>query len=99
MSKVTNTEQAIEKALTLLAFAEYKNPDDVVIISKKLIAQIYILELYRMGYDRFAIAGEVGVEEKAVRMWLNADHCPTLEHLAKLERFYKKKARVKAWVR
>lgn len=88
--KIRNIEQAVDKALTLLALEEYEKPDEIINISRILIAQIHILELYRMGYTRFYIADEVDVNEKAVRMWLNADHVPSLKHAVALERLYVK---------
>ncbi len=94
MGKIVNLKQAIDKATNLLATSEYTNANDVTIIAKKLIAQVYIVELYRMKQDRFAIAEAVGVKEKAVRMWYRADHCPNIGHLIKLEKFYRKTLKV-----
>ena len=90
MSKPKNIKEAVIKTLGLLADENYTSADDVMTICQKLIAQVQILELYRLGYDRFAIAREVGVEEKAIRMWLNADHCPKHKHALKLETLYQK---------
>lgn len=90
MSSPKTIKEAVSKTLALLADEEYASPDDVFTICQKLIAQVHILELYRLAYSRFDIARELGVDEKTVRMWLNADHCPSLEHAVALETLYQK---------
>ena len=91
MPKIRNIKQAVEKALTLLALKEYEKPNEVINIARILIAQVHILELYKMRYTRFDIAGELGVNEKTVRVWLKADHVPSFKHAIALERLYEKK--------
>ena len=90
MSRPKTIKEAVNKTLALLADKEYASADDVRIICQKLVAQVNILELYRLGYSRYALAHELGVNEKTVRMWLNADHCPSLEHAMMLETLYQK---------
>jgi len=90
MSKIRNAQQAVDKASSLLALDEYETLDEVNNIARILMAQLQIIELYQMNYTHFDIAREVGVNEKTIRMWLSADHSPTLEHLIKLAKFYRK---------
>lgn len=90
MASPKTIKEAVSKTLALLADEDYASAEDIYIISRKLIAQVNILELYRLGYTRYDIAREVGVDEKAVRMWLNADHCPSLEHAITLETLYQR---------
>ena len=93
MSKPKTIKEAVNKTLAVLADEEYTSADDVYTICRKLIAQVTILELYRMGYTRYDIAQEVGVKEKTIRFWLNADQCPNLEHAVALETLYQKAKR------
>jgi DNA-binding NarL/FixJ family response regulator len=88
MSRPKTIKEAVNKTLALLTDEEYMSADDVFIICRKLIAQVNILELYRLGYSRFDIARELEIDEKTIRMWLNADHCPSLEHAIALETLY-----------
>ena len=90
MSKPKTIKEAVKKTLALLADEEYASAEDVFTICRKLIAQVNILELYRMRYTRYDIAREVGVKEKTIRFWLNADQSPNLEHAVALETLYQK---------
>jgi DNA-binding NarL/FixJ family response regulator len=90
MSRPKTIKEAVNKTLALLADEEYTSADDVFTICQKLIAQVHILELYRLGYTHYDIARELEVDEKTVRMWLNADHCPSLEHAVALSTLYQK---------
>jgi hypothetical protein len=90
MSKIKNVQEATDKTLNLIAQEEYQTLDEINNISRIHVAQCAILDLYRIGYDRFKIKDGVGVNEKTIRMWLNADQAPTLKHLIELAKFYKK---------
>ena len=104
MPKIRSVKQATDKALSLIAQEEYQALDEINNISRIFVAQCAILELYRISelvkpycpvIDRYAIAEGIGVNEKTIRMWVNADQAPTLNNLIELAKFYKKEMEIR----
>ena len=67
--------------------------DEATEISKKLVSQLRVLELIRMGLSPTVIAKRVGVSPTTVLRWRDADHAPKSHHAGKLVLLYRKMRR------
>ncbi|MFC1968099.1 hypothetical protein ACFLVX_01745 [Chloroflexota bacterium] len=62
--------------------------DEVVEITRKLVSQLQVLELVRMGLNTNEIAKKVGAHKTTVPRWREADNAPKPEYAVKLEKLY-----------
>jgi len=86
MSKA-NYKKATQEALRLLTSADDSDIHDIIVVSKKLVAQLQTLFLLRfLTLDE--IAERCKVNEKTIRFWRDADQCPNLNNAIKLETLY-----------
>ena len=86
--KTIDIKDAIQEAGRLLSLPEYHNVEDALTIARKLIAQIEIIELKKSGYTNTQIGAVVGVNEKTIRFWCDADQCPNLNNAIALDELY-----------
>jgi hypothetical protein len=88
----TSKIEGIKETVRLLKDIKPTEPEYVhgaIIVSKKLIAQLCVLELLPiMTLDEIAV--ECGVDEKSVRFWRDCDQCPKLNNFVKLIALYER---------
>lgn len=85
-----DTNKGVDEMIRLLSLDEYRDVDNVINILKIGITQIHVKALLSMPLTLDYIASKVGLNEKTIRMYRDAEQCPNRAHAIAIENLYLK---------